>query len=118
MHPTADTPALIFLQSLGAAGDAGRWAASGRDESSKVQGRSSHERKQLRLADGAWFSSPVCDVACGYRQLRAPRCFTWASPPNKPMHPTADTNVVIHLRRAGRRVIGGVRLLVRYNELC
>jgi hypothetical protein len=27
MHPTADTPLVIFLQSLGAAGDAGRWAA-------------------------------------------------------------------------------------------
>jgi len=28
MHPTADTPALIYLQSLGAAGDAGRYVAS------------------------------------------------------------------------------------------
>jgi len=27
MHPTADTPPVILLQSLGAAGDAGRWAA-------------------------------------------------------------------------------------------
>ena len=27
MHPTADTPAFIFLQALGAAGDAGRYAA-------------------------------------------------------------------------------------------
>jgi hypothetical protein len=31
-----------------------------------------------------------------------------ASPPNKPMHPTADTHDVINLRRAARRVIGGV----------
>jgi hypothetical protein len=28
MHPTADTHLVIYFQSLGAAGDAGRWAAS------------------------------------------------------------------------------------------
>ena len=28
MHPTADTLLVIFLQSLGAAGDAGRYVAS------------------------------------------------------------------------------------------
>jgi hypothetical protein len=28
MHPTADTPALIYLESLGAAGDAGRYAST------------------------------------------------------------------------------------------
>jgi hypothetical protein len=30
------------------------------------------------------------------------------TPPNKPMHPTADTNDVIKLNLVGRRVIGGV----------
>ena len=34
-----------------------------------------------------------------------------ATPPNKPMHPTADMHDVIIPRRAGRRVIGGVGLL-------
>jgi hypothetical protein len=28
MHPTADTPPVIYFQSPGAAGDAGRYAAS------------------------------------------------------------------------------------------
>ena len=32
-----------------------------------------------------------------------------APPPNKPMHPTADTGDVINLHGTGRRVIGGVR---------
>jgi hypothetical protein len=31
------------------------------------------------------------------------------SHPNKPMHPTADTNDFMYINRAGRRVIGGVR---------
>jgi hypothetical protein len=53
MHPTADTPALMFPQSLGAAGDAGRWAASGVTKTQKVVGPISHERKQLRLAGKA-----------------------------------------------------------------
>jgi len=33
------------------------------------------------------------------------------------MHPTADTQVVKILNLAGRRVIGGVRLLLRYRVL-
>lgn len=42
---------------------------------------------------------------------RAPRALGVASPPNKPMHPTADTNDVIFLHGAARRVISGVRRL-------
>jgi hypothetical protein len=34
------------------------------------------------------------------------------TPPNKPMHPTADTSDVIGSCVAGRRVIGSVRRLV------
>jgi hypothetical protein len=42
---------------------------------------------------------------------RAPRDLDVAAPPNKPMHPTADTPPVISSNGAARRVIGGVRLL-------
>jgi hypothetical protein len=31
------------------------------------------------------------------------------------MHPTADTQDVINLQLAGRRVIGGVRFLLQYQ---
>ena len=34
---------------------------------------------------------------------------------NKPMHPTAGTRAVIFGNRSGRRVIGGVRLLLSYS---
>jgi hypothetical protein len=44
--------------------------------------------------------------------MRAPRAFDVASPPNKRMHPTADTGVVIKLGQAARRVMRGVRLLL------
>ena len=59
---------------------------------------------------------PVRGVAGGSR-LRVrwvdDRCVAPShTPPNKPMHPTADTHLVINLRRAGRRVIGGVRRLL------
>jgi hypothetical protein len=39
------------------------------------------------------------------------------APPNKPMHPTADTRAVINSGEAGRRVIGSVRLLVIFKTL-
>jgi hypothetical protein len=39
------------------------------------------------------------------------------TPPNKPMHPTADTTAFKFLNVAGRRVIGGVRCLKRYSHL-
>jgi len=91
MHPTADTSALKFLQRCEAAGDAGRWAAGGVTESSMVGGPDTHARKQLRLARVAWFSSSVCAAACELRLLRAPRHLRLGSPPNKRMHPTADT---------------------------
>ena len=41
---------------------------------------------------------------------RAGSIVTW-TPPNKRMHPTADTLDVINLRRAARRVMRGVRCL-------
>ncbi len=53
MHPTADTPALMYRESLGAAGDAGRWAAGSVTETQKVIGSDSHDGKQLRVAHGA-----------------------------------------------------------------
>jgi hypothetical protein len=43
--------------------------------------------------------------------LRAPRLIGAASPPNKSLHPTADTPDVMFLNLAGRRVIGGIMLL-------
>ena len=45
MHPTADTTDFKFLQSLGAAGDAGRWAASGVTGISGLGGPYPHVRK-------------------------------------------------------------------------
>jgi hypothetical protein len=42
----------------------------------------------------------------GWRQLG----YVSVTHPNKPMHPTADTMIVINLSGAGRRVIGGVML--------
>jgi hypothetical protein len=38
--------------------------------------------------------------------------------PNSGMHPTADTTAVIKPRGAARRVMPGVRLLVRSEEFC
>jgi hypothetical protein len=38
-----------------------------------------------------WFSSLVAGAGRGSRVWRAPRYFGVGSPPNKPMHPTADT---------------------------
>jgi hypothetical protein len=58
---------------------------------------------------GAWFSSAGRRARGGYCEGRAPRSGGGASPPNKPMHPTADTAAVINLGGAARRVIGGVR---------
>jgi hypothetical protein len=48
---------------------------------------------------------------------RAPRYPGVASPPNKPMHPTADTPLVKFLRGAGRRVIGSVGRLVAETKI-
>jgi hypothetical protein len=45
--------------------------------------------------------------------MRAPRYLSGVSPPNKPMHPTADTSDVMFSKGAARRVIGGVMLLHR-----
>jgi hypothetical protein len=39
MHPTADTPALIYFQRLGAAGDAVRYAASVIGKMSVLEGK-------------------------------------------------------------------------------
>ena len=36
MHPTADTTALMYIESVGAAGDAGRWAALGDSDSARI----------------------------------------------------------------------------------
>jgi len=44
----------------------------------------------------------------GSREAR----FAAITHPNKPMHPTADTRLVISGCLAGRRVVGGVRLLL------
>ncbi len=95
MHATRDTSVVINLQRLGRARDARRWAAGGVAESSRVGGPDTHERKRLRLAGGAWFSSPVCAATCWQRAWRAPRSLMLGSPPNKRMHPTAGTRVVI-----------------------
>ena len=53
MHATADTLPVIYLQSLGAARDARRWAAVGGTEISGIGGPCPHARKQLRMAGGA-----------------------------------------------------------------
>ncbi len=53
------------------------------------------ERKQLRRACRALFSSLVVGVRRAWRSLRAPRHLRLATPPNKRMHATADTLVVM-----------------------
>jgi hypothetical protein len=111
MHATADTQVVIYLQSGGAARDARRWAASGVTEISGVDGSCPHKRKELRIASGAWFSSSVCGAACELRRLRAPRCFRVGSPPNKRMHPTADTTALMLINGAARRVMRSVSWL-------
>ena len=72
MHPTADTLLVMYRQRLGAAGDAGRYAAV--------------------LPEG------MCRI-CGPRggDVIAPRAGFGGSwtPHNKRMHPTADTRVVM-----------------------
>jgi hypothetical protein len=50
-----------------------------------------------------------------YRGLRQMRDVS-STHPNKPMHPTANTIVVMFLHLLGRRVIGGVRPLVAEHK--
>ena len=52
-------------------------------------------KKQLRLVWRAWLSSLVADVSGGQRALCAPRPLKLWPPPNKRMHPTADTNALM-----------------------
>ena len=71
-------------------------------------GDESYEGKWLRLARRAG-SSPlvaVCVVGSGRGALRVASAVCRL--PNKPLHPTADTQAVIFDCGAGRRVIGGV----------
>src|SRR5829696_2278843 len=109
MHPTADTLPVIYFQRRGAAGDGGRWAAYSVTDIWEVCGPCPHERKELRVARGAWFSSAGWRARVRYCAGRAPRYPRLASPPNKRMHPTADTRAVIKFRGAARRVMRGVR---------
>ena len=74
-------------------------------------GDESYEGKWLRLARRAG-SSPLvaaCVVGSGRGALRVASAVCRL--PNKPLHPTADTQAVIFDCGAGRRVIGGVRPL-------
>ena len=87
----------------------GRLIASPRFESSRAV---PHDRKESRLARRAWFSSAGCRGRVGYCAGRAPRCLDAASPPNKRMHATRDTNHVIKRNLAGGRVMRGV---MRYS---
>ena len=69
----------------------------------------SQRRPRFRItARGAWREAHGFEYR-GWREVRA----VSTTHPNKPMHPTADTRDVINLQLAGRRVIGGVRLLLR-----
>jgi hypothetical protein len=60
MHATADTTAVKLRERRGAARDARRSAAGGETEISKYDELDDHERKQLRLMKGAWFSFSGC----------------------------------------------------------
>ena len=101
MQRSADTWALKFRQVGCAPADAGRSAAYGVTAIWKVFGPCPHERKGLRVMRGAWFSSAGRRACAGSWEGRAPRAHDAASPPNKPMHPTADTRVVIYFQKCG-----------------
>jgi hypothetical protein len=67
-------------------------------ENERFAGRFSRGRKPVVFSERAWVDSLVAGAgrrSCG---LRAPRYSGRASPPNKPMHPTADTSLVMFLR--------------------
>ena len=91
-----------------------RLLANHEDESLRAKSR--EERKRSRSGGVAWFSSLVVSAGRGSCELRAARYHSGASPPNKPMHPTADTTALIFTSGAGRRVIGSVRRLVAEHE--
>jgi hypothetical protein len=126
MHPTADTSDVIYFQSRGAAGDAGRSAArvhkTHDGDLPVTTARGSFSIRRAPLTRGAalriifrraWREGRGSEFG-GSRQARN----VSTTHPNKPMHPTADTSNVINSRGSGRRVIGGVRRLnLRYpNE--
>ncbi len=67
-------------------------------------------REINHLFSGATARAGRIHTNCHARRLRAPPPCVGVSP-NKPMHPTADTRDLIYDNPAGRRVIGGVRLL-------
>jgi hypothetical protein len=74
-------------------------------------------RERVALGERGVVQFPACGVACELRALRAPRCLRLSPPPNKRMHPTADTTDVIYLCRAARRVMRSVRLLGFFKSL-
>ncbi len=55
-------------------------------------------------------------IGIGTQVIKLAGCFDTAS--NNGMHPTADTEDFIISHRAGRRVMPGVRLLLRSKEFC
>jgi hypothetical protein len=67
--------------------------------------------KELRLVRRARFDSLAAGACRGSWASRASRYLGLGSPPNKRMHPTADTNDVMYINGVARRVMRGVRHL-------
>jgi hypothetical protein len=84
---------------------------------SKGSRAGSRVKKRLRLAWRAWFDSLVVGACRESWVWRAPRSHRVGSPPNKRMHPTADTRDVKFLRGVARRVMRSVgRLVAEHRE--
>jgi hypothetical protein len=99
----------MLRQSRGAAADAERWAAGGGTQNAKGCGPSP-ARKWSRVSGGRGLV-PGPGLGLQAATVARPRYLNLRSPPNKPMHPTRDTPLVIFLCGAGRRVMRGVRPL-------
>jgi hypothetical protein len=97
----------------------GRLVARHRDQ--RFAGRIVSEKPAASSELGA-VQSLVAGACRGSRRLRAPRFLRLVSPPNKPMHPTADTALVISLQRGGAAgdwqssAAGGVTLILRVKR--
>jgi hypothetical protein len=109
MHPTADTPLLKYLQSRGAAGDAGRSAALWHNLNLKGWRAGCSQQKTVAGDGRGVVRFPVLR-----RQMRALSVARSAlsrstSRPNKRMHPTADTSDFMYINGVARRVMRGVR---------
>ena len=95
MHATADTLAVINHRITGRRVMRSVRRLVAEHEAERLGAESHEVSKRLRVASGAGFGFLVAGAGRGSCQLRAPRYHKGASPPNKRMHPTADTDDVV-----------------------